>query len=170
MFALKIEDIKAWLIENTNEHQKQKAQEFPPFDNAMYSLYGHLHDFLEYYKFKVQCDVALNELNFITVTDFAELSKWTKKYEILGSQDLLMFEINYIRWDEQVSDDIIKIHEGLFTERKPFVNILCFCKVFQHLYWENCIHEVEANESEQTEIIAELQNILKTNYRDTTQE
>lgn len=159
--ALKIEDIKAWLVENTDEHEKLKAQQFPPFDNAMYSMYGHLHDFVEYFKFIVQSDSALNELNFITATDFAELSKWIKKYEILGSQDLLMFEINYIRWDEQVSDDKIKIHEGLFTERKPFVNILCFCKVFQHLYWDNRIHEVEPTEVEKAEIITALQSIFK---------
>jgi len=86
----------------------------------------------------------------------------------LGSQDLLMFEVNYIHWDEDVSSDKIKIHKGLYTERKPFVNVLCFCKVFQHLYWDNCIHEKEVTESEKVEVIAELKNILNTYYMGTT--
>ena len=49
MITLKLEDIRTWLIENRNDFQKLKAQEFPPFDNALYSMYGHLKDFIEYH-------------------------------------------------------------------------------------------------------------------------
>ncbi len=80
-----------------------------------------------------------------------------------------MFEVNYIDWDEDVSSDKIKIHKGLYTERKPFANVLCFCKVFQHLYWDNCILETEVTESEKAEVITKLKTILKTYYIDTTQ-
>lgn len=88
---------------------------------------------------------------------------------ILGSQELLMFEVNYIGWEEDVSSDKIKIHEGLYTESKPFASILCFCKVFQHLFWDNCIHETELTENEKKEVVAELKTILKTYYTDTTE-
>lgn len=167
MSSLKLNDIKEWLIDNRSEYQKLKAQEFPPFDNALYWTYVHLYDFIQYYKHKQQCDKALSELN---TDNFTKLSQWTREYEILGSQDLLMFEVNYIKWDEDVSGDKIKIHEGLYTERKPFANVLCFCKVFQHLYWDNCIHEEELTESEKSEVVTELNTILKTYYFDTTQE
>ncbi len=165
MFDLKLSDLKEWLIDNREEYQKLKAQEFPPFDNSLYWTYNHLYAFIEYYKYKQHCDKALKDLH---TNNFSQLPQWTKEYEVLGSQDLLMFEVNYIKWDEDVSDDKIKIHEGLYTERKPFVNILCFCKVFQHLYWDNCIHERELTESEKVKVVTELKTILKTYYIDTT--
>lgn len=162
MNSLKINDIKEWLVENRDEYQKLKAQEFPPFDNSFYSTYNCLHDFIGYYQFKSQCETALCELTHLNNTDFGKLVKWTKSYEKLGSQDLLMFETNYIDWKEQVGNDKIKIHEGLYAERKPFEYIICFCKVFQNLYWDNCIHEAELTESEKSKVVAELKAILKT--------
>lgn len=165
MFDLKLSDLKEWLIENREEYQKLKAQEFPPFDNSLYWTYNHLHDFIQYYKHKQYCDKALAELQ---IDNFKKLSQWTRQYEILGSQDLLMFEVNYIKWDEDVSSDKIKIHEGLYTERKPFASILCFCKVFQHLYWDNNIHEKELTENEKEKVVNELKAISKTHYIDTT--
>ena len=165
MFDLKLSDLKEWLIENREEYHKLKGQEFPPFDNALYSTYNHLHDFIQYYKYKQHCDKALAELQ---IDNFSQLSQWTREYEILGSQDLLMFEVNYIRWDEDVSNDKIKIHEGIYTERKPFANIICFCKVFQHLYWDNNIQEQELTENDKVKVVTELKTILKTYYFDTT--
>jgi len=44
---LKINDIREWLIENANEYERLREQEFPPFDNALYSMYGRLKDFIE---------------------------------------------------------------------------------------------------------------------------
>ncbi|MBN8790531.1 MAG: hypothetical protein J0I84_25915, partial [Terrimonas sp.] len=129
MFDLKLSDIKEWLIDNREEYQRLRAQEFPPFDNALYRTYNHLYEFIQYYKYKQHCDKALSELD---VNNFNRLSQWTREYEILGSQDLIMFEVNYMDWVEEVSSDKIKIHEGLYTERKPFASILCFCEVFQH--------------------------------------
>lgn len=158
-------EIKKWLIDNRQEYKKLKSQEFTSFDNTLYWTYEHLYDFIKYYKYKQQCDKALSELH---INNFSQLSNWTSEYEILGSQDLLMFEINYIKWDEDVGGDKIKIHEGLYTERKPFANILCFCKVFQHLYWDNCINEIGLTEIEKEEVTTELKNILDTYYIDKT--
>lgn len=167
MNSLTLNDIKEWLIDNREDYQKLKAQEFPPFGNEMYSMYGFLKDFIEYYKFKHKCNNALHELDAIYNSDFTQLSRWTKKYEILGSEDLLMFEINYINLREQVSNDKIRIYEGLYTERKPFANILCFCKVFQHLYWDNCIHKTILTEKEQLSIKKQVGRIFKKYYLDT---
>lgn len=163
MTALKINDIREWLIDNRSEYQILKSREFPPFDNPIYSTYEHLYDFIQYYQYKEDCNMALLELKD---DSFANVSLWTKKYEKLGSQDLLMFEVNYIKWDEDVSSEQIKIHEGLYTERKPFANVLCFCKVFQHLYWDNCVHETELSESEKLQVITELKVIWNSYYLD----
>ena len=165
MFDLKLSDIKEWLIDNREEYQRSRAQEFPPFDNALYRTYNHLYEFIQYYKYKQHCDKALSELD---VNNFNRLSQWTREYEILGSQDLIMFEVNYMDWVEEVSSDKIKIHEGLYTERKPFASILCFCEVFQHLYWNNEVHEAKLTENVKAEVITELITILKTYYIDTT--
>ncbi len=162
---LTINDIREWLISSRDEYQKLKSQEFLPFDNELYWTYNHLHDFIQYYKYKQYFDKALVKLQ---IDNFSQLSQWTKEYEVLGSQDLLMFEVNYIKWDEDVSSDKIKIHEGLYTERKPFASILCFCKVFQHLYWDNSIHQKVLTENEKEEVITELKTILETYYIVTT--
>lgn len=164
---LKLNDIKEWLIENREDYQKLKAQEFPPFDNEMFSMYENLKDFIEYYKFEHKCENALLKLNSIYNSDFNELTKWTKENEILGSQDLLMFEINYINLKEQVSNDKIRIYEGLYTERKPFRNIICFCKLFQHLYWNKCIHETILTEKQKQIIKKQVGRIFKKYYPDT---
>lgn len=165
--TLKLNDIREWLIENANNYQRLREQEFPPIDNPLYSMYGHLKDFIEYYKFKDKCDNALLKLNAIYNSDFTELCKWTKECEVLGSQDLLMFEVEYINLREQVSNDKIRIYEGLYTERKPFANILCFCKLFQLLYWDSCIHEEILTEKEQLSIKKRIGRIYKKYYLDT---
>jgi hypothetical protein len=164
MISLKLNDIKEWLIDNREEFQKLKAHEFPPFDNALYWTYNHLYNFIQYFKYKQHCDKALSELQ---LDNFSQLSQWTIEYEILGSQDLLMFEVNYINWYEDVSSDKIKINKGLYTERKPFKAILCFCEVFQHLYWDNCIHETDLTEIEKDKIINKLNTILNKYYINT---
>lgn len=163
MKALKIVDIREWLIDNRSEYQKLKALIFPPFKN-FYWTYKHLYDFIKYYKYKQQCEKALSEVE-LYIDNFSRLTQWTRQYEILGSQDLLMFEVNYIKWDEDVNTDVIKIHEGLYAQKKPFASILCFCRVFQHLYWDNCMHEVELNESENNEALTGLRNILNIYHR-----
>ena len=78
-----------------------------------------------------------------------------------------MFEINYINLKEPVSNDNIMIYEGLYTERKPFANIYCFCKLFQHLYWDNNIHETILKEQEQLSIKKKIGEILNKYYLDT---
>jgi len=163
--TLKLADIKNWLVEHREDYQELKQKEFLPLDNTLYWTYNHLNEFLKYYKYKQKCDTALSELH---ADDFTKLSQWTREYEPLGSLNLLMFEVNYINWDEDVSIDTIKIHKGLYTERKPFANVLCFCKVFQHLYWDNCIQEAELNENEKVEVVNKLKTILKTYYTDPT--
>ena len=160
LYNLTITDIKQWLIENRYEYQKLKSQEFPPFDSVLYFKYEQLSIFHRYYKFKNKCETALLELDAIRSLDFEELSKRTRTYEILGNQNLLMFETNYIRWDEQVSDDKIKIHAGLYTKRKPFGNILCFRQAFRLLYWDYCVDEAISAEKGKAQIRIKLKRIL----------
>lgn len=163
---LNISHINEWLSDNRNEYQKLKLQEFPLHDNEVYWIYNHLDEFIKYYSYIHKCNKAVQDLGLLLQSNFSRIIKWTQVNEALGSEQLLMFEINYINWNEDVSNDKIKIHKGLYTERKPFANIICFCKVFQHLYWDNRIHEVEPTQSEKVKVITELKNILETYYID----
>jgi len=80
MYPLNLDGIRNWLIENRDEFAEIKIQKFPPFDNALYWTYEHLYDFIQYYKYKQQCDKALSELQ---INNFSQLSQWIRKYEIL---------------------------------------------------------------------------------------
>jgi len=168
MQTLTLNEIKCWLIDNRDEYQELKSQEFPPFRNNLYNTYNILSDFIEYYTFRSKCRLALKELKAIEFDNFSELPKWTQNYEILGSEDLLMFEINYFDWIEEVPNDKLKIHHELFTERKPFLNILSFCRVFQVLYWNYAVHKKELTKQEKNEIKNELTQIMNHPCIETT--
>lgn len=159
MDVLKISDIREWLLDNRDEYQKLKALEFLPLDNEAYWMYNHLHDFNEYCQYFHECHKALIDLKQFLNFNFPKIIEWTKTHEVLGSQKLLMFEVNHIYWDEDVSEEVIKTHNELYTERKPFADIICFCKIFQLLYWDNDITRADITEQEQFEIREELPNI-----------
>ncbi len=166
MTTLKISDIREWLIDNRDEFQKLKAREYPPLDNEVYWMYTKLHQFILYYPYRHKCEEALKALEISLKENFVELIKWTKNNEVLGSQELLMFEIDYFDWIEDVDEHLLKIHEGLYTERQPFNNILCFCKIFQLLFWNNNIHEIILTKQEQLSILKQVETILKKHYLD----
>lgn len=161
MNLLTLNDIREWLNDHRKGYQELSALEFPPLDNDFYYIYIELNDFFQYYNYRLQCEKALSELQ---VNDFNLLIRWAKQYETLGSKDLVLFETLYNNWIEEENDDVIKIREGLYTEKEPFTSILCFCAVFQHLYWDNEIHESKLTENEKAEVIEELKNILKNYY------
>lgn len=160
MHLLTVNDIKEWLIANEAEFLKLKRKEFPPFDNALFSMYNQFNDFIKYADFQEKCSGAIEELSLIVGKTFTELSQWVNKYELFGSRDLLMFEVNYNKWSEDLSADALKISKGIYTLRKPFASIICFCEVFQFLYWDNCIHEAIITGNQEFELIVELKEIL----------
>jgi hypothetical protein len=51
-YNLTLNDIKKWLIDNREEFQKLKSQEFPIFNNALCWTYNNSYDFIQYYKHK----------------------------------------------------------------------------------------------------------------------
>ena len=124
-------------------------------------MYFHFSDFIDNYSYNSDCENALKELKGILNNEFNQPSKWTKQYETLGSENLIMFQINYNNWYEDVNEEFLKFHEGIYTEKKPFINIICFCEIFQLLYWDNSIHEIQLPEDEQIKIRQEVKNILK---------
>ena len=164
--VLKLNDIREWLIENRSEFKKLIAEGFPPFDNHMYWKYYRLHRFVEFYPYRHKCEEALKDLEISLNGNFLQLVKWTKNNVILGSQELLMFEIDYFDWFKDVDEHLLKIHEGLYTERQPFNNILCFCKIFRLLFWKNNIHKKTLSEQKQLSIRKEVENIFKKHYFD----
>lgn len=83
-----------------------------------------------------------------------------KTYQIMGSQELLMFEIDYFDWEENVSGNLMKIREGMYTEREPFKNILCFCEIFSSLFWSYEICEKIFSEILQQTILGEVKATL----------
>ena len=166
MSSLKLNDIREWLIDNRSEYQKLKAQEFPPVGNVLYWMYSQIHEFIQYYPLIHRCDKALKDLEPLLNNSFSQIINWTQINEILGSQELILFEIDYINCDEGASDESIKIYEGIYTERKPFANIICFCKVFQFLYWDNCIHKTLLTEEHQLIIKKKVRRIFRKYYFD----
>ncbi|HRD58062.1 MAG TPA: hypothetical protein PK504_08420 [Ferruginibacter sp.] len=157
MFHLKLTDINEWLTDNKIEFENLKSQKFPPVNNDFYWTYNNLYEFVQYYNYKDECNRALSEF---PVSSFDLLVGWIKKYEMLG-QDLQMFHLNYFDWTEEVDADKIKVEKGIYTERMPFINIICFCKIFQLLFWDNIICETELTENEKSKIICQLKAILK---------
>lgn len=170
MNVSKISEIWEWIFDNQNEYGKLKDQEFSPYDNELYWTYNHLHDFIGYCQYFHECHAALINLKPFLNSNFQEIIKWTKTYEVLGSEKLLMFEVNYIFWDEEVSEEVIKIHKGLYTERKPFADIICFCKIFHLLYWNKDITRADITELQQSEIRKEFQTIYYKYFVDATDE
>ena len=116
MGVLKISDIREWLLDNRDEYQKLKALEFPPFDNEVYWTYNRLHDFIVYCQYFHECHKALIDLKQFLNFNFPKIIEWTKTHEVLGSQKLLMFEVNHIYWDEDVSEEIAFRFPELYSE------------------------------------------------------
>lgn len=161
---LKLQDIREWLIDNKDEFHLMDTEKLP-YDNGIYDTYVLLHQFTGYYAHRQECEEALKELEVsLHKNDFQEIIQWTKKYKILGSEKLLLFEIDYFTWEEDVDEDLIKIHEGLYTERQPYNSIYCFCTLFGYLYWNNSIHETVMPKEEQLEILEEVRGVLKKQY------
>lgn len=129
-------------------------------------LYPRFYELMKYFSIRHKCDEALNNLKPILDKDFLEIANWTRQYKTFGSEKLLMFEIDYFDWVEKVEKGVLKIHEGLYTEREPFENMLCFCKIFQIVYWDNSLHTEKVTDNEWLELKKEIKSILKRHYND----
>lgn len=166
---LTINDLREWLKENASRYHQQKAGEYPPQEEGkffeldrFYTTYGELYTFIQYYQFKSTSDDALKELLSGNLEDFEHLGNWAGKYERLGSEDLLVFDgIEYL-WDEE---EVVKISKDIYTYKEPFLNMLCFCRVFQLLYWDYRLHETIPIETEKKQIVIALRKIIKENYK-----
>lgn len=164
MATLTINEIKIWLKKNRHDYQKLRAEEYPSFNNHLLFLYPQLHQLMRYYSMRQKCEEAVNNLKLIFNKDFTQFESWTQQYEILGSKHFLMFEINYFDWIEEVEEGLLKIREGLYTKRDPFENILCFCKIFQIVYWDNSLHNKRVTDQELFVIKKHLKRILNKYY------
>lgn len=169
ILPLTINDIREWLKENASKYHKQKADEFPPLEQGevfeidrFYSCYGDLKLLLDYYKLKGVCEQALKELLAGNIEDLNHLGKWAANYEQLGSQQLICFDnIEYL-WLE---DGVFQVSKGIYTYTEPFLNMICFCRVFQLLYWDYELHKQTPDEPEKVMIFESLKTILQENYR-----
>ncbi|MBX9784439.1 MAG: hypothetical protein K2X48_14210 [Chitinophagaceae bacterium] len=166
---LTINDIREWLKENASKYHQQKSNEFPPLQedvfyeiDRFYICYGDLKLLLHYYKLRGICEQALKELLSGNLNDFNQLGTWAAKYEQLGSQQLICFDkIEYL-WLE---DGEFEVSKGIHTYTEPFLNMICFCRVFQLLYWEYELHKQFPIEHDKNSISANLTKILQENYR-----
>lgn len=159
--TLVIDDIKEWLAENRQEYQNLKSQLFPPIDNQLYWLYSQMHRLIEYSHFISSCEEALLRLSLFIENKSPDLKSWVIKYELLGANDLLMFNIDYLDWKENVSSEVIKIQENIYVERRPFECVIRFLQVFQLLYWDYEIHHNETTLN-LDKILQEVEGLLKS--------
>ena len=140
MFPLSIKDIREWMIENRSEYRRLEKEEFKSLTSAMRWLYVEFRELLDYYSCVPECEHALHELVDLLQHDREKIIEWVRKYEQLGAKKLLLFEVLYLDWEEEVSDEHLKVQKDIYIERKPFKNLLCFCSVFSYLYWECEVH------------------------------
>ncbi len=166
---LTINDIREWLITNAPKYHEQKSLEFPPQEEGVffgidkfYTTYGRLFDFMRYYRYKSKCDIAVTDLMLRDFDDVEKLAEWAKKYRILGSHSLILFDIDYL-WDKHLEK--VLIEKDLYADKEPFLNMICFIRVFQHLYWDYALHEEDISGKDIRVIKAELIKIINHNYK-----
>jgi hypothetical protein len=159
MKVLTLYEIKNWLVLNREEFQKLDAEKYPPFGNFFYKDYRTLRDFISFYSLKDVCETALNELYQIVDAKFVNIGSWTRQYEVLGSQKMLMFEVNYFDWIQNISDGLLKIDEIYYTQREPFEKMLIFIKLFNKIFWNFELHKY--NDSDEVPLFIQ-QSIIET--------
>jgi|SRR5690606_10908233 len=143
MFPLSIKDIREWMIENRAEYKRLDKEEFSTLSNALRWLYIEFKDLLECYSCAPDCDAAMRDIKSIIESDPDGLIEWAKKYEYLGAKKLLLFEILYMNWEDELNNDHLKVQKDIYIEKAPFINVICFCNIFTLLYWESEIHLAE---------------------------
>ena len=161
MLPLTLTDIREWLEENRAEYEQLRSSEFPPINDTLYWTFKYLSVFIDYYRFKPQCIKALYELKPILNEPFPTLIKWIKTHYELGVNEFFSFERIYFDWVEDIYEEVIKIHEGLYTERKPFNEIICFSKIFYLLHWDFSILKRNLTDEEQDEIREYMHEIFE---------
>lgn len=140
MFPLSIKDIREWMIENRIGYKRLEKEEFSNPGSPMRWLYTGFKDLLECYSCVPDCDTALSEIHDVIKTDHDRLIHWVRKYEYLGAKKLLLFEVLYMDWADDLSEEHLKVQKDIYIERAPFNNLICFCNIFSLLYWESEIH------------------------------
>lgn len=161
MKPLTIKDIKDWLVANQSDYEKIIDQGFlPPLDNDTYWMYVHLSQVMVFYALTDKTHNAIQEFNEIENFDYTQIKAWTKKYEVLGSQELLQFEIEYFDWEDKVDEDLIKISEGIYMELAPFIETHLFCRLFQILFWKYNITTTDLSREEIENLQEDLKNVL----------
>lgn len=161
MFPLSIKDIREWMIDNRGEIKRLERDEFTSLRSPTRWLYSEFKDLLECYSSSPDCDNALLDLIIELNTDSDGLITWAKKYEYLGAKKLLMFEILYMNWDDEIKEEHLKVQKGVYVDREPFNNLICFCSVFSILYWEHEIH-LAATGSVDEKIVSKVRDVLNT--------
>ena len=158
MTPLTIKDIKEWLSANESEFKKLKEEEFPPTSNDTYLKYCALEKVMGFFSLTDKTHIAVQDFLTIETFNLNELIQWTKTYETLGADDLVLFEVEYFDWKEDVDKELMKIGEGMYMEIAPFKETLLFCRIFQILYWDYNIIDTELTNEE----IKNLQKTLLT--------
>ena len=169
-FPLTIGDIRDWLKVHAVKFHEQMREEFPPQEEGykfeidrFYITYHHLQAFLKYFTYKNKCELAIKDLIAIGFEDIDKLTQWARKHEVLGSE-LVSFDINYL-WDEY--DDRVCLEKDIYIFKAPFLNMICFCKVFEHVYWNHDLLLKTPLKESQPIMKAELLAIIKKYYLDT---
>ena len=163
MTPVTIKDIKEWLSANESEFKKLKEEGFPPLGNETYWKYCALEKVMGFFSLTDKTHIAVQDFLTIETFNLNELIQWTKTYETLGADDLVLFEVEYFDWIEDVDKDLMKIGEDLYMEIAPFKETLLFCRIFQILYWDYNIINAELTKDEVKNLQIELMTLLNEN-------
>lgn len=140
MSVFTLTQIKDWLAANHQEFLELNSEQYPALNNQLVYDYKKYSELISYYEHNEACETALKKLYKILGSNFNEIQSRTQEYEILGSQTLLLFEVNYFDWTETIASDLIKIKDNCYTPLEPLENLHLFCKVFNVTYWDYQLH------------------------------
>lgn len=111
-------------------------------ESIFISFYEGLFQMTEFHKHENYFQEELKNYNSIA-GDEEKLKEWVLKNEKLGTEDLFLFLINHLDYDENSYHPIVGIHEdnlpNIFVNRNDFKNTIEALEIFADLYWDKKI-------------------------------
>lgn len=135
--SIRIHDIEDW-VKNFNESKRKKCGQSSEIEENIYREFCLL---LRYYSFRHVCKSSIEELKQLFETNLVVtkemVSGWANKYENLGANDLLMFQVDFLNGSSNNLHNLPYLpYAKAFIEENDFRDLISFNNVFQILFWE----------------------------------
>ncbi|GGZ65670.1 hypothetical protein [Mesonia mobilis] len=154
-----IQEIKWWLLKYTDIYNQiitlkknkyvtvslndGKILKLPPLNESteyieFLDLYKRLENISELHKYENYFEEQINEYCNIKKSNY-ELKKWVAKSEDLGTNNFVLFLIDYLDYSANPKHLNVYLPYSkeldLYIDRKDFKNTIEFLEIFNELYW-----------------------------------